>query len=79
MPAILAPGEFDCWLGEDADPRDLIRPFEPDLMVMWPVSTRVNSPKNDDSSLMEAVDLAAAQGPGGAAPSTACRGFGLDF
>ena len=34
-----------------------VRPFEPDLMTMWPVSTRVNSPKNDDPSLVEAVDL----------------------
>src|SRR3954471_21321567 len=69
MPAILAPDEFEGWLGEEANPRDLMRPFEPDLMTMWPVSTRVNSPKNDDPSLVEAVDLAAAQGPGGAAPS----------
>jgi putative SOS response-associated peptidase YedK len=59
MPAILAPDEFDRWLGEDENPRDLMRPFEPDLMTMWPVSTRVNSPKNDDASLVEAVDLTA--------------------
>ena len=25
-------------------------------MTMWPVSTRVISPKNDDPSLVEAVD-----------------------
>jgi putative SOS response-associated peptidase YedK len=57
MPAILAPDEFEGWLGEDADPRDLMRPFDPEAMVMWPVSTRVNSPKNDDPGLVEAVDL----------------------
>ena len=34
------------------------RTFDPDLMTMWPVSTRVNSPRNDDASLVEAVDLA---------------------
>jgi putative SOS response-associated peptidase YedK len=32
MPAILAPQEFDRWLSEDTNPRDLMRPFEPDLM-----------------------------------------------
>jgi putative SOS response-associated peptidase YedK len=57
MPAILSSEEFDRWLGEDADPRDLMRPFDPEAMVMWPVSTRVNSPKNDDPGLVEAVDL----------------------
>jgi hypothetical protein len=48
---------------------------------MWPISARVNSPKNDDPSLVEAVDLTIAQsgGPGGDTPSTACRRFGLDF
>jgi hypothetical protein len=40
MPAILAPDEFDRWLSADADPRDLMRPFEPDLMTMWPVSSQ---------------------------------------
>jgi putative SOS response-associated peptidase YedK len=61
MPAILAPDEFDRWLNDDENPRDLMRPFDPNLMTMWPVSTRVNSPKNDDASLVEAVDLT---GPG---------------
>jgi putative SOS response-associated peptidase YedK len=61
MPAILAPAEFERWLGVEPDPRDLMRPFDPDLMTMWPVSTRVNSPRNDDASLVEAVDLSAAE------------------
>src|SRR4051812_14263093 len=81
MPAILAPDEFEGWLSEDENPRNLMRPFDPDLMTMWPVTTRVNSPKNDDASLVEAVDLTTAQsgGPGGDASSTACPRFGLDF
>ena len=29
------------------------RPFAAELMVMWPVSTRVNSPDNDDASLLD--------------------------
>src|SRR5262245_6690731 len=27
MPVILAPGDFTRWLGEESDPRDLMRPF----------------------------------------------------
>src|SRR5215204_5847098 len=61
MPATLAPEEFEGWLGTEPDRRDLMRPFDPDLMTMWPVSTRVNSPKHDDPGLVEAVDLT---GPG---------------
>jgi len=28
MPGTLAPEEFDRWLSEDENPRDLMRPFE---------------------------------------------------
>ena len=57
MPVILAPEDYDRWLGIEADPRDLMKPFAADLMTMWPVSTRVNSPRNDDPSLVEPLDL----------------------
>ena len=36
-----------------ADPHDLLTPFAAELMLMWPVSTRVNSPDNDDPSLLD--------------------------
>jgi hypothetical protein len=29
-------------------------------MKMWPISKRVNSPKNDDEDLLAEIDLAAA-------------------
>jgi putative SOS response-associated peptidase YedK len=48
MPLILAPGDYARWLGEEPDPRDLMRPFPADLMRMWAISTRVNKPENDD-------------------------------
>jgi hypothetical protein len=44
MPVILAPSNYACWLGEEPDPRELMRPFPADLMRMWPISTRVNKP-----------------------------------
>jgi putative SOS response-associated peptidase YedK len=45
MPVILAPDDYGRWLGEEPDPRDLMRPFPAELMRMWPISTRVNKPE----------------------------------
>jgi putative SOS response-associated peptidase YedK len=58
MPAILAPGDHARWLSDELDPRDLMRPFPAKLMRMWPISTRVNKPENDDPSILEPVDQA---------------------
>jgi putative SOS response-associated peptidase YedK len=52
IPAILGPEDYERWLGPDPDPRDLLKPFPAELMTMWPVSTRVNTPKNDDPDLL---------------------------
>jgi hypothetical protein len=46
------------WLGEESDPRDLMWPFPADLVRMWPISTRVNKPENDDPSIVEPIELA---------------------
>ena len=48
MPLILAPGDYTRWLGDEPDPNDLIRPYRSAPMRMWPISTRVNKPENDD-------------------------------
>jgi len=45
------------WLSEDPDPGELMRPFPADLMRMWPISTRVNKPENDDPSIVEPIEL----------------------
>ena len=58
MTAILAPGEYVRWLGDEPDPRDLMRPFPADLMRMWAISTRVNKPENDDPSIVEPIQVA---------------------
>jgi len=55
MPVILRPEDYDRWLGIETDPRDLLRPFSAELMRVWPISTRVNSPKNDDPDLLAPV------------------------
>jgi putative SOS response-associated peptidase YedK len=49
---------FDRWLGSEPDPRDLLRPFPSALLRMWPISTRMNSPNNDDKHLLDEIALA---------------------
>ena len=53
MPAILDPTSYNRWLGLEPDPRDLLITYPSEPMTMWPISTRVNSPANDDASLLE--------------------------
>jgi putative SOS response-associated peptidase YedK len=59
MPVILTPADYERWLGEEPDPADLIRPYPPDAMAAWPVSTRVNKADNDDAAILEPVEAAA--------------------
>jgi putative SOS response-associated peptidase YedK len=58
MPANLAPGDYVRSRSEEPDPRDLMRPFPAGPMRMWPISTRVNKPENNDPSIVELVELA---------------------
>jgi putative SOS response-associated peptidase YedK len=64
MPAVLARVDYDRWLGTELDPRDLLQPFPSDLMAIWPISTRVNSPSNDDEHLLDEIEPAKARGAG---------------
>ena len=58
MPAILKPESYDRWLGIEPDPRDLLIAFPAELMSMWSISKRVNTPKNDDAALLVAEEAA---------------------
>jgi putative SOS response-associated peptidase YedK len=53
MPAILEPESYDRWLGIEPDPRELLVPYPAEPMRMWPISKRVNTPKNDDAALLD--------------------------
>ena len=55
MPAILEPSGYERWLGREPDPHDLLITYPAEPMTMWPISTRVNAPENDDPSLLERV------------------------
>jgi putative SOS response-associated peptidase YedK len=54
MPVILAPADYHRWLDvEQPGAEDLLRPYSAAGMTAYPVSTRVNSPKNDDAAIIE--------------------------
>ncbi|OYX13522.1 MAG: hypothetical protein B7Z15_07010, partial [Rhizobiales bacterium 32-66-8] len=51
MPVILDPADIPAWLA-GPDPAPLLRPLPAEAVTLWPVSTRVNSVRNDDESLL---------------------------
>jgi putative SOS response-associated peptidase YedK len=54
MPAILSKDDREAWLTGSPDQAwATLKPYPEDHMVAWPVSTRVNTPKNDDAKLIE--------------------------
>jgi len=53
MPAILEPSGYDRWLSAEPNPHDLLITYPSEPMAMWPISTRVNKPENDDATLLE--------------------------
>jgi putative SOS response-associated peptidase YedK len=40
---------------EDGDLKELLKPFPAGRMRMWPISSRVNDPKNDDEALLKPI------------------------
>ena len=57
MPVILPPESYERWLANiEPDPRDVLMPYPSEVMKMWPISTRVNKPDNDDPSILDQVD-----------------------
>jgi len=64
MPVILEPGDYDRWLDPRAEAGALVpllRPFPDEAMSLYPVSTLVNNPRNDDERCLEPL----ADAPGG--------------
>jgi len=57
MPVILPREAWSAWLGEEPasgdDLKALLKPYPAECMRAYPVSTRVNSVKNDDAELIE--------------------------
>jgi putative SOS response-associated peptidase YedK len=63
MPVVIPPESFDIWLDPDIhDPgrlAHLLRPFHPDEMRAYPVSTLVNNVRNDSAACIEPVAMPA--------------------
>ncbi len=57
MPVILEPGDYDLWLDPGQGERErleaILGPLDPAAMIAYPVSTRVNSPANDEPAVIE--------------------------
>jgi putative SOS response-associated peptidase YedK len=53
MPAILGVEDHEAWLGGTLEQaRAALAPYPADLMLAYPVSTRVNTPRNNDPALI---------------------------
>jgi putative SOS response-associated peptidase YedK len=56
MPVIIAQENHSRWLDNiEPDPVDLMVPYPPELMEMWPISSRVNSPANNDADIADPI------------------------
>jgi hypothetical protein len=56
MPVILPEEHHDSWLSGEAG-KEISVPFPADRMKAWPVSRRVNSPKNNDDAIIAPVEV----------------------
>jgi putative SOS response-associated peptidase YedK len=57
MPVIIPPDAYDRWLANiEPDPRDLLVAYPNEPMTMWPISTRVDKPENDDAAILESIE-----------------------
>lgn len=56
MPVILEPADWPVWLGEAAGPpSELLRPAPGGTLRVWPVSRRVNTPRNNAADLLAPI------------------------
>jgi len=59
MPIIISPEHYQRWLSPmEPDPRDLLAPYPSEPMIAWPISTRVNAPRNDSADIPDRVQAA---------------------
>lgn len=60
MPVIAKPEDYARWLDSKlTDAKavvDILKPYPPDEMVAYPISRRVNSPRNNDAAILEPVN-----------------------
>ena len=67
MPVIVPPEQYERWLDPAQDgPQALVAPYPAEAMTWWPVSSRVNSVRHDDATLIERLPVPDALLPLGA-------------
>ncbi len=58
MAVVLEPADWPVWLGEqDGDPARLLHPPGDAVLRLWPVSPRVNAPRNNTADLLDRLEL----------------------
>jgi putative SOS response-associated peptidase YedK len=54
MPVILEPHDYSGWMDRgNEDPAALLKPFAAKTLELYPVSSAVNSPRNDSPACIE--------------------------
>jgi putative SOS response-associated peptidase YedK len=58
MPVLVEPCDYTRWLSTEVHqaPTELLRPADENTLQAWPVSARVGNIRNNDRSLLDAVD-----------------------
>jgi putative SOS response-associated peptidase YedK len=56
MPVILSEEHHEAWLSGAAG-KEILVPFPAELMKAWPISPRVNSPKNNDPEIIAPIEV----------------------
>jgi putative SOS response-associated peptidase YedK len=61
MPVIVTPDKYEVWLDPDVNDfetiRDILKPYDANLMRRYPVSMKLNNSKNDDAESASPVTL----------------------
>ena len=58
MPVVLEQADWPVWLGErEGDPAALLRPAGEAVLRLWPVSPRVNAPRNNTADLLDPLEV----------------------
>src|SRR5215207_859521 len=61
MPVVIAPEDRERWL-KGPNPKELLKPYP--AKRMWPMSPKLNSPKNDSPDLLEPIEEPSAPAEG---------------
>jgi putative SOS response-associated peptidase YedK len=57
MPVILHPQDYERWLSNEEDPRDLLKPFPAELMTIWPIDRKVGKPDNNSPDVLDPIEF----------------------